>query len=160
MDQKFTAEIIKIGINYCVIVPDKVVVELLKQSNKRAGPVLIKGHVNQIALGTNLVKYSGMWRIYLNEIVRKAAAVTVGDSVDLWLQFDPIARMPPMPNFFRLALAKSQEAKTAWQLLPSEKRKLIVEEIISKSGTTAQNNAVIETVKMLLQRNMRSKARM
>ena len=159
MNQKFTAEIIKIGINYCIIAPDKVVAALLRQANKRAGPVLVKGHVNRAELKTNLVRYAGEWRVYLNEIARNDAEVTAGDSANLSLRFDPIPRMPPLPDLFRQALAKNQEAKTAWRLLPSEQRRLIVEEINSKASIARQKNAVTATMQMLLERHARSKAR-
>ena len=125
--QTFSAEIIKLGINPCVTVPEEIVLTLLEEAGQKNAPVQVKGTLNGKAhFETNVVKYQGAYRLYLNAQMRNEAGVDVGDAVTAALTYDPAERMPPMPELFRVALSQNKEAKARWRLQPSSRRKDIL----------------------------------
>ena len=108
-------------------VPEEVVAALLTEAEKKNAPVQVKGTLDGNAeFESNVVKYQGLYRLYLNTQMRKEAGVDVGDTVTISLAYDPTARMPPMPELLRVALAQNSQAKDRWRLLPTSRRKEIL----------------------------------
>ena len=64
--QVFSAPIVKLGINACVNVPEKIVKSLLAAAGKKSAPVQVKCVLNGVDFDANVVRYSGDWRLYLN----------------------------------------------------------------------------------------------
>jgi|SRR5579863_1396280 bacteriocin resistance YdeI/OmpD-like protein/uncharacterized protein DUF1905 len=71
----------------------------------------------------------GSFYLYLNGIVRKAAAVKVGDRVRVELRFDAGYRngpQHPMPAWFREALEENPTARQHWDsLIPSRRKEVL-----------------------------------
>jgi hypothetical protein len=124
--QTFSAKIHIIDINPYVKVPDSVVRTLHKEMNKAAGPIPVKGKLNNKTFSTTVVKFRGMWRLYLNIPMRRAANVDVGDRANVELELDKTSREVPAPRKFALALGKNKKAKAAFEKLTPSRRKEIL----------------------------------
>jgi hypothetical protein len=151
----FTAPIVKLGINPCVVVPDRVVSALLKQAGREKGPVPVTGILCEVKLTANVVRYAGAWRLYLNTPMRRGAGVDVGDTARVSLTFDPVKRMPDMPPALKSALSASPPATAAWRLLPSSRRKEILLYINALKSDASRTRAVGRVMQMLLARAAR-----
>jgi hypothetical protein len=131
-EQRFSAEIYKLGINPCVDVPRPV-----SDAFGRRGYVPVVGTMNGHEIRVTLVpKGEGYHRLYVNGAMRRAAAVGVGDEVRFELRFDPEPRELPVPDDLRQALRESG-AQEAWErLTPSHRKELIVVVLDAKKPET------------------------
>jgi hypothetical protein len=122
----FSAKIQIIDINPYVKVPDAVVRKLLDAMKKTAGPIPVKGKLNGRPFSTTVVKFRGMWRLYLNTPMRRAANLDVGDRADVEIQLDQGKREEPFPPKFTRALAGDRKAKAAFEkLIPSRQKEIL-----------------------------------
>jgi hypothetical protein len=122
----FTAKVGKIGINPYVQVPDDILLKLQQAAKKEKGPIPVKGTLQGKPFLANVVRYRGVWRLYLNTPMRQAANVDVGDQVTVGLQFDNTPRTVPAPREFELALSKNKQAKETFeQLVPSRQKEIL-----------------------------------
>ena len=124
---------------------------LLQQAGKGSAPVQVKGTLNdRVAFETNVVRYSGAYRLYLNTQMRKEAGVGVGDTVRIALDYDPGQRMPPMPELLRAALNEDPRAKERWRLQSSSRRKEILAYLNSLKTEETVRRRVGEIIRVLL----------
>jgi hypothetical protein len=122
----FSARIQIIDINPYVKVPDPVVRKLLRDIKKAAGPIPVKGKLNGQPFVATVVKFRGLWRLYVNTPMRRAANLEVGDRADVELQVDKSTRKVPFPRKFTLALARNRKAKAAFEKLrPSRQNEIL-----------------------------------
>jgi uncharacterized protein YdeI (YjbR/CyaY-like superfamily) len=137
----FSAEIFIIGVNPYVFLPENILQELFVHSGKNKGAIPVKGKINGKDFVQTLVRYQGFWRLYINGIMRKAAGVNVGDTVDIEIIFDPVLREIPMHPQFQKALGKNEKAKKMFESFSPSRRKEInrylhsikTEEILKKN---------------------------
>jgi hypothetical protein len=122
----FSAKVDKIDINPYVQVPDDILLKLQQNAEKEKGPIPVKGTLQGKPFLANIVRYRGMWRLYLNTEMRRAADVDVGDKVTIRLQFDAAPRTVPAPGEFMLALSKNRQAKEAFEKLAPSRQKEIL----------------------------------
>jgi len=148
----FSAPIIKLGINACLNVPEKIVKSLLAAAGKKSAPVQVKCVLNGVEFDANVVRYSGDWRLYLNLVTRRAAGCNIGDKVKIHLAYDPSSRMPPMPEAFRQALRDDTDAQKAWRLRPTPKRREILQALNDKKTNAELARAIAETIELLLKK--------
>lgn len=153
-DLIFSAAIVKLGLNFCVEVPEAIVRELLKAANKRATPVQVRATLNGHPFDANVVRYNGAWRLYLNGAVRAKAGVGVGDTIQISLEYDPTDRMPPMPDKLQQALASDERLKAAWRLQPGARRKEILAYLQSRDSAAAEDRAVRRVLQHLDHKTM------
>lgn len=121
--EKFLAKIEIIGVNPYVELPPKILTSLHKTSGKEKGPIQVKGTLQGKPYKQTLVKFKGMWRLYLNNIMREASQTKVGDTVTIEIAFDPEPRLVPPPPQFIEALNKNPKAKQAFEKLPPSHQK-------------------------------------
>lgn len=123
---KFLAVVDKVDINPYVKVPDSIIQSLHKEINKQTGPIPVTGKLQGKPFATTVVKFRGMWRLYLNTPMRQSANVDVGDKVTVELKWDKKSREVPSPKKFTLALAKNKKAKDAFEkLIPSRQKEIL-----------------------------------
>src|SRR5215211_52538 len=115
--QEFSAIVRKIDINPYVQVPDEILQHLQQGTQKEKGPIPVKGTLQGKSFVATVVKFRGMWRLYLNTPMRQAANVDVGDQVTIGIQFDDAKRTVPVPRELRRAFSKNKRAKEAFQKL-------------------------------------------
>jgi hypothetical protein len=124
--KRFSAVVHKLGINPCVDVPHNLAIELLRSAGRRAGPIPIQGKVNRTPVTATVVKYRGVWRLYLNTEMRRRAGVEPEDVVAVSIRFDPAPRLLKVPTALRAALSKNKAARARWeQLAPSHRRQYL-----------------------------------
>ena len=124
--ERFTAKILKIGINPYVGLPEDVLNTLFKQADKNKGPIPVRGTLDGKRFKQTLVKYQGAWRLYLNTPMRQDAGIDVGDDAKVEIEFDPEPRIVPIHPKFARALSKNKEAKASFeQLAPSRQREIL-----------------------------------
>jgi antitoxin (DNA-binding transcriptional repressor) of toxin-antitoxin stability system len=122
----FSAQVRKIDINPYVQVPDETLLKLQKDARKEKGPIPVKGTLQGKPFLANVVRYRGMWRLYLNTDMRRAANADIGDQVTVAVQYDAIPRTVPVPRKFTLALSKNKRAKEAFEKLAPSRQKEIL----------------------------------
>jgi uncharacterized protein YdeI (YjbR/CyaY-like superfamily) len=69
----------------------------------------------------------GRHRLYLNGEMRKRAGVSVGDRVDIVLEYDPESRKMVMPPELAKALEMNPAARAAFERLVPSRRKEILD---------------------------------
>lgn len=122
----FSTTVRKIDINPYVRVPARIVRELQREANKEKGPIPVKGTLQGKPFSATVVRFRGMWRLYLNTAMRRDAGVAVGDQVHIGLQLEALPRTVPTPPKFTRALSKNKAAKVAFQeLAPSRQREIL-----------------------------------
>ena len=114
-----------IGVNPYVVPPERVLNALFKECGRSAGPIPIRGMLNGHPYIQTLVKFQGMWRLYLNMPMRKAAGIDVGDTAEFTVEFDPRSRDVEMPKALELALRKNPKARAVFDSLSPSRQKEI-----------------------------------
>lgn len=109
--ESFSAKVRKIDINPYVQVPDDVLRRLQQVAQKERGPIPVRGTLQGKPFSTTVVRFRGMWRLYLNTPMRQAAHVDVGDEVTVRVEFDRAPRTVEAPRAFTDALSKKQTGK-------------------------------------------------
>jgi hypothetical protein len=122
----FSAKILILGINPYVPLPERVLAAIFKQAQKSKGPIPVQGTLNGKRFQQTLVRYQGAWRLYLNTPMRRAAAIDVGDTVRVRIEYDPEPRTHPMNPALARALARNKVAKAAFQSLAPSRQKEVV----------------------------------
>jgi hypothetical protein len=137
----FSAKVCKVDINPYVQVPEEILGNLQQDAKKAKGPLPVKGTLQGKPFLATVVKFRGMWRLYLNTEMRRAANVEVGDQVTIRLQFDSAPRNVPAPAKFTQALAQNRQAQAAFQKLTPSRQKEILQYLNSlKQPETLERN--------------------
>tara|TARA_R110002049_G_scaffold88528_1_gene223278 strand:+ start:2129 stop:2617 length:489 start_codon:yes stop_codon:yes gene_type:complete len=122
----FTAIIEIIGINPYVQIPETILKEIFVQAGKTKGHIPIKGTVNKQPYTQTLLKYSGLWRFYINTTMLKDSPKRIGETIALTIEYDPLDRtIVPHPKLIE-ALNKNKEAKIKFDQISPSLRKEIV----------------------------------
>lgn len=122
----FTGRVVKIGINPCLNVPERVIKELRRTALKRTGPIPVRGSLNGRRFAQTVVKFRGSWRLYLNTGMRHAAKLDVGDKATVGIRFDPMPPPVPMHPALLRALRRNKRAKRVFEQLTPSRRKEIL----------------------------------
>lgn len=150
--QKFTATVDRVDINPYVQVPDLVVSKLLQDAGREKGPIPVAGKLQGKSFSTTVVKFRGMWRLYLNTAMRREAGVDVGDTVAVEVWLDDALRLEPVPDKLALAFSKDRQALEAFEKLAPSRQKEILRYLASlKQEETLERN--IEKIIQLLRDN-------
>ncbi|MBL7921374.1 MAG: YdeI/OmpD-associated family protein [Bacteroidia bacterium] len=139
--QSFKAKIDIIGINPFVLLPEKVLNAVFKQAQKDKGPIPVKGKINGHNFIQTLVKYKGEWRLYINGPMLKASDKTVGNSVNIGIEFDPEERKIIFHPKLKAAIDKNKKAKIVFNSLAPSLQKEIIRYIANlKTEETIEKN--------------------
>ena len=123
---KFNTEIEIIGINPFVYIPENILENIFKQANKKSGPIPVKGTVNNNPYKQTLVKFKGLWRLYINTTILKDSPQRIGENIEITISFDPIERtITPHPKLLK-ALENNIGAKIIFDGLSPSKRHEII----------------------------------
>lgn len=139
----FNAEIEIIGINPYVPIPEVILSEIFKQARKEKGYIPIKGSINKVPYQQTLVKYSGVWRLYINLTMLKNSPKRIGESIEVTIEYDPSDRtIPPHPKLMEV-LNNNSAAKSKFESLsPSAKKEMV--RYITLLKTEESRDRVIE----------------
>jgi hypothetical protein len=122
----FKAVIEIIGINPFIFIPENILEKIFEQANKNQGPIPVKGTVNNNSYKQTLIKFKGLWRLYINTTMLKDSPKRTGEEIELTIVFDPIKRTIIPDKKFIKALESNIEAKKVFdELSPSRKHEII-----------------------------------
>ncbi|WP_247236100.1 YdeI/OmpD-associated family protein [Telluribacter sp. SYSU D00476] len=150
--QKLKAEVQIIGINPYVLLPDEVLTELFKQAGKDKGPIQVRGTINDKPYTQTLVKYDGIWRLYINLKMLKNSPRRIGEVINVTIEFDPEQRViTPHPKLIR-ALDENHEAKRVFDGLRPSLQLEIVRYISRLKSEESVDRNVVRAIDFLLGR--------
>jgi len=147
---RFSAKILKIGINPYVIPPTAVLKELFRQSGKEKGPIPVKVILVGISFPQTLVRYAGKWRLYLNTPIRQSLGKDVGDKISMEIGFDSTLRTIALHPKLRLAIEKNKKAKKVFDALAPSYQKEIIRYISHLKTEEAVEKNVAKAIHHLL----------
>jgi bacteriocin resistance YdeI/OmpD-like protein/uncharacterized protein DUF1905 len=148
--RSFSAKVSKLGINPCVGIPEDMLQSIFEQAGRAKGPIPVRGTINGKPFLQTLVKYRGLWRLYINGIIREAAGIDVGDDAHIRLAFDPTPRIEPMPPRLEEALARDKRAKAAFEKLIPSRQKEILRYLNSMKTEESLDRNIERVMKLLL----------
>ena len=82
----FTAVLEIIGVNPYVRVPEKILFAILKTHGKDKGPVPVRGEVNGKPYTQTLVRFHGLWRLYINLKMLKNSPKRIGEVIEVAIE--------------------------------------------------------------------------
>lgn len=147
---RFTDTIDIIGINPFVSPPPAVLEALFAPAGRDKGPIPVRLTLAGRSFPQTLVKYAGIWRLYLNGPMLKAAKKAVGDRIAVRVEFDPGDRTIAARPEFLVALEANPEAKAVFAGLSPSLRKEIVRYIAALKSESAIARNVDRAVEFLL----------
>lgn len=126
MKNHFTAKLEIIGINPFVFLPEEILAAVFENSGKNKSPIPVKGTVNGKEFKQNLMKYKGEWRLYINVTMLKDSPKRIGETVDIFIEYDNSERKISMHPDLEKAINENPVAlKNFEKLTPSRKSELI-----------------------------------
>src|SRR5690606_26020395 len=87
--QHFKAKLQIIGINPFIEVPESVLQTLFIEAQKDKGLIPIRSKVNGKPFQQTLVRYRGLWRLYVNTLMLKDSPKRIGETLEFSVAFDP-----------------------------------------------------------------------
>jgi uncharacterized protein YdeI (YjbR/CyaY-like superfamily) len=133
----------KIGVNPYVRVSPEIIGALQHAAGRTKGAFPVKIRINRKPFAATVVRYQGMWRLYLNTMMRKEAGVEAGDTVAIGIVFDHKPRIVPVPEAFAHAMAGNPRARDAFEKLTPSRRNEILRYLNSlKRAETIEKNIV------------------
>jgi hypothetical protein len=144
------AEIEIIGVNPYILLPDDILADIFKQAGKEKGPIQIKGIINDKPYTQTLVKFDGIWRLYINLKMLKNSPKRIGEIIKITAEFDPAERIIPQHPKFIKALMENQEAKNIFDKLRPSLKLEIVRYIANLKTEESVDKNIIKAVNFLL----------
>jgi uncharacterized protein YdeI (YjbR/CyaY-like superfamily) len=148
----FERVIYKIGINPVVDPPEDVLRYLFERAGRSKGPIAVRGTINGAPFVQTLVKYKGAWRLYINGIMLKAAAATVGDLARITIDIDTDPPVEQMPRQLADALSRQPSAAAEFDKLTPSRKKEILRYLNSLKSDAAIARNIEKVIKQLLGR--------
>jgi hypothetical protein len=145
----FTAAIEIIGVNPFVQVPGNILDALFEQCGRNKGAVTVKGTVNGLPYTQTLVKFKGLWRLYINTFMLKNSPDRVGEVIELSVAFDPSERTIAPPPEFVKALEENPGAKAVFDGLSPSRRHEIVRYIVSLKRSESVTRNITRAIDFL-----------
>ncbi|WP_316819019.1 YdeI/OmpD-associated family protein [Pedobacter nyackensis] len=146
----FDAVIEIIGINPYVQVPETILNEIFIQAGKNKGHIPVAGTVNSLSYQQTLLRYSGLWRLYINTSMLENSPKRIGESIKVTIKFDPSDRkIKPHPKLLE-ALKSNLEAKSKFDKLSPSAQKEMVRYISSLKTEESRNRNIERAINFLL----------
>ncbi len=145
----FSAMIEIIDINPYVEVPQGILHSLQIHAQKEKGPIPVKGTLQGKSYIQTVVKFRGLWRLYLNAPMLKTALVEVGDEVTIEIEYDSEPRTVIPPKQFTDLLLQNKKAKETFYSLPPYKQKEFARYLNNLKSEEAVNRNIEKIMKFL-----------
>ncbi|MDR6404260.1 MULTISPECIES: YdeI/OmpD-associated family protein [Chryseobacterium] len=124
--KNFTTKLEIIGINPFVFIPEEILNHIFEKAGKDKSPIPVKGTVNGKEFKQNLMKYLGEWRLYVNVTMLKDSPKRIGETIEVFVEFDDSDRTISIHPKLEEAIKESPVAtKNFESLIPSRKLELI-----------------------------------
>jgi len=146
----FHAIIEIIGINPYVQVPEAILNEIFNQAGKSKGYIPVAGTINNLPYQQTLLKYKGLWRLYINTLMLKNSPKRIGETIKVTIEYDPSDRtIKPHPKLI-VALKNNLEAKSKFDKLVPSMQKEIVRYIASLKTDESRDRNIERAINFLL----------
>lgn len=146
----FHATLEIIGINPYVQLPEPILTEIFNQAGKNKGHIPVSGTVNKLPYQQTLLRYSGLWRLYINTLMLKNSPKRIGEIIAVTISFDPSDRtIQPHPELMA-ALARNLDAKAKFDALSPSMQKEMVRYISSLKTVESRNRNIEKAISFLL----------
>ena len=132
----FTAPLELIGVNPFVQLPVEVLAAIRAQTGRSEGPIRVRGVVNDRPYQQTLVRYAGLWRLYINLAMLSHSPQRIGEEVAVSIEFDPVGPPAPICPALMQALAETPEAQQVFENL-SPSRRLEIMRYLARLKTEA-----------------------
>lgn len=150
----FQASIEIIGINPYVQVPDVILAKIFKQAGKSKGHIPVAGTVNKQPYQQTLLRYDGLWRLYINTLMLKNSPRRIGETIEVTIEFDPADRaIKPHPKL-AAALKNNPEANSEFDRLSPSLQKEILRYISSLKTEESRDRNIEKAINFLLGKGM------
>lgn len=146
----FSAVIEIIGINPYVRVPEEILQRLFEAHGKDKGPIPVKGTLNDKPYTQNLMKFKGVWRLYINTTMLKNSPKRIGETISLTIAYDPEDRSILMHPKLEAALNNTPTAKMKFERLTPSVQKEIIRYISHLKTEESVNRNVERAINFLL----------
>ena len=123
--------------------------KLFERAGRSKGPIAVRGTLNGAEFTQTLVKYSGIWRLYINAGMLRDGGAEVGDDVTIEIDIDPRPREVQMPAALADAFRKDKMAEAAFDRLTPSRRKEILRYLGSLKSSESIEKNVIRVVAQL-----------
>ena len=144
------AKIEIIGINPYILLPENVLEQIFIDSGKVKGPIPVKGTINGESYIQTLVKFGGMWRLYINAKMLKNSPKRIGETIEITVGYNPEERtIEPHPKLIR-ALVENPEAKAVFDGLRPSLQKEIVRYIANLKSEESIDRNINKGIAFLL----------
>lgn len=151
--QHFKAKLQIIGINPFVEVPESVLQTLFIEAQKDKGPIPIRGKVNGKPFQQTLVRYRGLWRLYVNTLMLKDSPKRIGETLEFSVAFDPKDRTLTPPLKFLEALEGNPNAKEAFDNLRPHLQKEIIRYLLMLKRESSLTENIVRAIGFLEGKN-------
>ena len=149
----FTAPLELIGVNPFVRVPDEVLAALFVQAGRSKGPIRVCGQVNGWPYQQTLVRYAGLWRLYINLAMLADSPRRIGEVLSVSIALNQVAPPVLACPALELALAENPAAQLVFDRLPPSRRLEIVRYLVGLKSATSLTRNVGRAVGFLLGEN-------
>lgn len=126
MKNHFTAKLEIIGINPFIFLPEEILAAVFENSGKNKSPIPVKGTVNGKEFKQNLMKYKGEWRLYINVTMLKDSPKRIGETVDIFIEYDNSERKISMHPDLEKAINENPIALRNFEKLSSSRKSELI----------------------------------
>lgn len=124
-DYRFQAVLQLIGINPYVEIPPPILLAICNDAKRSKGPIPIVGTINQQPYQQTLLKYKGIWRLYINISMLPKSPQRIGELLEITIAVDPRDRTVPIHPAFEEMLQQDTIAFASYtQQSPSLKKEI------------------------------------
>jgi len=137
----FKAVIDIIGINPFVVLPEEVLEGIFTLAGRNKGHIPVKGTVNGRDYTQTLVRYKGLWRLYINTLMLKNSPGRTGEQITITITYDPADRTLTAHPRLLQALEEAPQAKAVFSTLSRSRQQGIIRYIFFlKSEASVEKN--------------------
>ncbi|MVN76783.1 hypothetical protein GO988_10660 [Hymenobacter sp. HMF4947] len=149
----FTAPLALIGVNPFVPLPPEVLAGICLRAGKAKGPIRVCGEVNGRPYQQTLVRYVGVWRLYINLAMLDHSPRRIGEVLTITIDFDPAKPLLPTCSALEEALAETPEARRVFEGLPPSRQLEIVRYLARLKAEASLTRNIDRAVGFLLGKN-------
>ncbi|UOQ98532.1 YdeI/OmpD-associated family protein [Hymenobacter sp. 5317J-9] len=137
----FTAPLEIIGVNPFVQVPEAILADIFAQAGRSKGPIRVLGTVNGRPYQQTLVRYAGLWRLYINLLMLANSPRRIGEVLAIAIDYNPEAAPVLSCPAFEQALAETPAARAVFAGLSPSRQHEIVRYLLSlKTDESLERN--------------------
>jgi uncharacterized protein YdeI (YjbR/CyaY-like superfamily) len=131
-------------------VTEKILAAIFKQAGKDKGHIRVKGTINENNYTQTLVKYSGLWRLYINTTMLKNSPKRIGEQVKLSIEFDSEEPKQASHPDFEKALKKNKKAAAVFNSLSPSRQHEIIRYIAGLKTEESVKRNILKAIDFLL----------